>query len=94
MQGMNEVIGVVFFVMGHGEKWFKDLGERVGGFGEERFFVLTTKLFSGGVDTEADDARTVKLVESLTYKVTTWLLNSMVDIFTPSLDDDSTGECE
>ncbi|GMI06368.1 hypothetical protein TrLO_g3722 [Triparma laevis f. longispina] len=70
VQGMNEVIGVVFFVMGHGEKWFKDLG---------------------GVDTEADDARTVKLVESLTYKVTTWLLNSMVDIFTPSLDDDSTG---
>ncbi|GMH68969.1 hypothetical protein TrST_g3195 [Triparma strigata] len=70
VQGMNEVIGVVFFVMGHGNQWFKDLG---------------------GIDTDADDARTAKLVESLTYKVTTWLLNSMVDIFTPSLDDDSTG---
>lgn len=74
VQGMNEIAGVVAFVLGREDEWISEL---VGP--EERL-----KGNEGG--------KVVRPIsESMTYYLTSHLLNLHLDLFTPSLDNAFTG---
>ena len=76
MQGMNEIVGVVYYVLG---------------------CCYESETSRTGLDAITDPTCTVSRVErneqieADAYHLTSTLLTSLVDIFTPSLDDDETG---